>query len=143
MEMYESSSRAVVEMMRSFMASPTGIFLYATVTGVVGILVLLIFLSLFVAPNDLVIFLPFIAAFNGAASGFSITGKEASFTHRKTAFLVITALLTVTGCFLLTLFCPWELFVDVDRLFTTGAFTLIATWFGGWIGQKNKSYKKQ
>lgn len=135
--MIEDNVRVVLEIIRSFFKSPVGMFLYAAISSIIGIVILLTFLSFLVQPGDLVIFLPFIVAFNAAASGFAVTGKDVLFTWRKTVFLSLGALLTLAGCFLITLFCPWEPFWLAERWFTTLVFSCAAVWLGGWIGDKN------
>lgn len=141
--MYENNVRVILEMIRRFFMSPVGMFLYAAISSTIGILILLLFLSFLVPSADLVIFLPFLVAFNAAASGFAVTGKGVVFQWRKTVFLILAVLLTLVGCFLITLFCPWEPFWLADRWFTTVVFSWAAIWLGGWIGDKNLQLKKK
>lgn len=143
MEMCENYARVLVAMIRGFFMSPVGMFLYAAVTGTIGILILLMFLSLLIAPGDLVIFLPFIVAFNAAASGFAVTGKGVVFRWKKTIFLALAALLTLAGCFLITLFCPWESIWLAERWFSTALFSSIAIWLGGWVGDKSSQLQQK
>ena len=124
---------------KQFMASPCGLFLYSVVTGVVGIIVLLAFLSMVLSSSLLVVILPGIIAFNAAAGGYAITGKFAGdFPHQTAALVAIAALLTVAGCTVLTVFRPWEPLFDGYRYLVAGAAALVFTFIGAWIGNKSK-----
>ncbi len=138
-----NGAQGTMEKLKNFMASPTGLFLSAFVTGLVGIVLLLAFLSMVIAPSALLLILPGIIAFNGAAGGYSLTEKtEGAFPKKKIALSCLAALLTVTGCSVITLFCPWEPLLDGGRYLISGLSTLTFTFFGSWIADKSKSLKR-
>lgn len=139
MELDTGNARVIVEFMRSFFLSPVGIFLYAVTTGVIGIFILLLFFSMMLSPSALILFLPVIIAFNGAASGYGIADKREFFSHQKAGLISIVAILTLAGSALIILFCPWEPLLDENRIFTSGVITLGSTFFGAWIATKNKA----
>jgi len=132
-----------MEKLKQFVTSPIGLFLSAVLTGMVGIVLLLAFLSMVFSPSALLLILPGIIAFNGAAGGYSLTGKrEDAFPHKKKNLICLAALLTATGCSVITLFCPWEPLVDGGRYLISGVSTLIFTFLGSWIADKSKSLKR-
>ncbi|MGB3212812.1 MAG: hypothetical protein WBB19_19080 [Desulforhopalus sp.] len=121
------------------MKSPLGVFLYGALTGVIGIAILLLFFSMVLSPSLLLFILPFIVAFNGAAGGYSLTDRvESGFPYQKLTLVCLAALLTVTGCSLITLFVPWEPLMDGGRYIISGLSTLVSTFFGSWIAAKSK-----
>jgi hypothetical protein len=143
LEICINGAQEVMERLKQFMKSPIGVFLSAALTGVVGIVLLLAFLSMVFSPSSLLLILPGIIGFNGAAGGYSLTDKtEGAFPHRKIALICLATLLTATGCSVITLFCPWEPLVDGGRYLISGVSTLIFTFFGSWIADKSKSLKR-
>lgn len=138
-----NGAQEVVEKLKQFIASPRGVFLSAFVSGLVGIVLLLAFLSMMLSPSALLFFLPAIISFNGAAGGYSLTDKtEGAFPHKKIALICLAALLTAAGGSVITLFCPWEPLVDGSRYLISGVSTLICTFLGSWIADKSRSLKK-
>lgn len=136
-------AQEAMEKLKQFMTSPTGVFLSAVLTGVVGIVILLAFFSMVFSPSGLLLILPGIIAFNGAAGGYSLTDKgEHFFPYRKTALVCLAALLTATGGTVITLFCPWEPFVDTERYLISGLSAVIFTFLGSWIADKSRSLKR-
>ncbi len=136
-------AREIVEKLKYFMTSPIGIFLYTVVAGVVGIVILLAFFSMVVSASSLSIILPCIIAFNAAAGGYSLVEKrEEHFPIGKLAIISLAALFTVTGCSVITLFCPWEPLLDGGRYLISGLSALIFTYFGTWIACKSKNLNK-
>lgn len=143
LEICINGAQEAMEKLKQFVTSPIGVFLSAFLTGLVGIVLLLAFLSMVFTPSALLLILPGIIAFNGAAGGYSLTDKtEGAFSHKTKALICLAALLTVTGCSVITLFCPWEPLVDGGRYLISGISTLIFTFFGSWIADKSKSLKK-
>ncbi|MEE4253836.1 MAG: hypothetical protein V2I50_07320 [Desulfuromusa sp.] len=143
LEICINGAQEAMEKLKKFMASPIGLFLSAFVTGLVGIVLLLAFLSMVLSPSVLLLILPGIIAFNGAAGGYSLIEKtEGTYPHRKMALTSLAALLTITGCSIITLFCPWEPLVDGSRYLVSGLSTLIFTFLGSWIAYKSKRLKR-
>ena len=138
-----TGAQVMMEKLKQFMASPLGVFLYALVTGMVGIIILLAFLSMVVSPSVLPMILPGIIAFNAAAGGYSLVEKNEGETgFPKIALVAIAGLLTITGCSVLTLFCPWEPLVDGIRYLVSILSALVFTFFGAWIAGKSKSLNR-
>ena len=107
LEICINGAQEAMEKLKQFIRSPIGVFLSAFLTSLVGIVLLLAFLSMVFSPSALMLILPGIIAFNGAAGGYSLTDKtEGVFPHKKKILICLTALLTVTGCTVITLFCP-------------------------------------
>ena len=138
-----TGAQVMMEKLKQFMASPLGVFLYALVTGMVGIIILLAFLSMVVSPSVLPMILPGIIAFNAAAGGYSLVEKNKGEAGvPKIALVAIAGLLTITGCSVLTLFCPWEPLVDGIRYLVSILAALVFTFFGAWIAGKSKSLNR-
>lgn len=138
-DIYTNGARYTVDKIKQFSSSPTGMYLYTLVTGLIGILILLSFLSMIFTTAALPLILPAIIGFNGAASGYGITEKRHNnFTYKKLNLISIAILLTVTGCISITLFCPWESLLDGRRYLISGSSALLFTFLGSWIGVKSK-----
>jgi hypothetical protein len=139
----KSGAQPMQEKIKQFMTSPAGVFCYALFTGMFGILILLSFLSMVFAASDMPLILPLVIAFNAAAGGYSLIDKSKdSFPRKKSALLAIAVLLTITGCSLITLFCPWESPFDPVRYIISGLSALVACLVGAWIGNKSKEINK-
>ncbi len=129
-----------MDKIKQFGSSPTGVYLYTLTTGMIGILILLGFLSMVFAAVALPLLLPAIIGFNSAVSGYGITEKRYhNFTYKKLGLISIATLLTITGCISITLFCPWESLLDSRRFLISGSSALLFTFLGSWIGAKSKS----
>ncbi|MFT5701428.1 MAG: FtsH-binding integral membrane protein [Desulforhopalus sp.] len=140
---YSDGVQSTVEKIKTFFASPTGIFLYAFFTGAVGIVLLLAFLSMIVTPSVLPMALPAIIAFNCAAGGYSLTDKNHNETSLpKISLGMIATLLTITGCTTIVVFSPWEALFDSNRYLICGISALIFTFFGAWIASKSKKINR-
>jgi hypothetical protein len=140
---YTSGVESMQEKIKQFMASSTGIFCYASITGILGILLLLSFLSMVFSASDLPLILPLLIAFNSAAGGYSLVDKsQKPFPRKYVALAAISLLLTLTGCWLITLFCPWESLLEPVRLVISGSLAIIACLFGAWIGNKSKEINR-
>lgn len=138
-----TGAQVMMEKLKQFMASPMGVFLYALVTGMVGIIILLAFLSMVLAPSVIPVILPGIVAFNAAAGGYSLVEKQKGEPRLpKIALVAIAALLTITGCSAVTLFCPWEPLLDGVRYLVSTLSALVFTFFGAWIASKSKSLNR-
>lgn len=138
-----TGAQVMMEKLKQFMASPFGLFLYSLVTGVVGIIILLAFLSMVLSPSVLPLILPGIIAFNAAAGGYSIIEKyQGAFPFGKLTLFAIALVLTAAGCTILTFFCPWEPLFDVYRYLVAGLAALVFTFIGAWIGSKSKSLNR-
>lgn len=134
------NARVTMENLKQVLACPLGIFLYAVLSGMVGIVILLVFFSMVFAESALPVVLPFIISFNAATSGFYLVDKGGlGFPQLRISLIVISGLLVVTGCFALTVLLPWESMFDGVRYLITGVPVLVCTFFGAWIGSKNKN----
>ena len=131
-------ARVAVEKWRQFLLSPLGIYLYSTLTGAVGILILLMFFSMVLSPAALLILLPCIIAFNGAAAGYGLRDKCKSFPRIKTALTSIALLLSITGCTGIAVLQPWEPPITGLRSLLAIVFALSGTFFGAWIAKKKQ-----
>ncbi len=136
----ESGTQTIPDKMKQFTASPAGIFIYAATTGIIGVIILLAFLSMILAPNGLLLVLPAIVGFNSAASAFSLRDKNEK-RPGKISYCLLAALLTVTGGTAIIFFCPWEELLDGTRFFLSGVSALIFSAVGAWIAGKNKTIK--
>ena len=132
------SSIYMVEKIKSIFATPIGVFLYTVVTEIVGMLILLTFLSTVLALQTLPTVIPVIIALNGAAGGYRLGSSETVIARKKTALTVSAVLLTLSGCIAIVFFCPWEQVLDLERLFIWGFTALVFTFFGSWIARENK-----
>ncbi|MGW8193684.1 MAG: hypothetical protein ACWGOX_05405 [Desulforhopalus sp.] len=143
MDLCISGVQVMVEKFKRFMASSTGVFLYASVTGIAGIIILLAFLSMVFSPSILTMILPGIIAFNCAAGGYSLIEKqEGDAVSHRLALAAMAMLLTIAGCSVIVLFCPWEPLFDAIRYLVCGLMAVIFTVVGAWIGVKSKSLNK-
>lgn len=141
--MYTSGAQVTVEKIKQVFATPLGAFFYALVTGAVGIVILLGFLSMFVSAAALPMALPALIAFNSAAGGYSLTEKNATEKGAGLPTLLLMAiLLTIAGCSAIILFCPWESLLDINRLLLCAIAALISTFLGAWIARKNKNLNR-
>ncbi len=141
-DIYTNGAQVTVEKMKQFLASPVGGFLYAFVTGAIGIVILLAFLSMFVSTAALPMALPALVAFNCAAGGYSLTDKSKTDQLPKLSLCLMAILLTVTGCTVLLIFCPWENLFNVNRYLICGSVALIFTCLGAWIAHKNRQLNR-
>lgn len=130
------SSLYVVEKIKSLFATPVGVFLHTVVTEIVGMLILLMFLSTVLELQVLPMILPAIIALNGAAGGYRLGGSEIVAPWRKTALTASAVLLTICGCAAIIVFCPWEPLVS-SRCLVWGLVALVFTFFGSWIAREN------
>lgn len=139
---YTHGVQVTVEKIQQFLASPPGVFLYAFVTGAIGIVILLGFLSLFVSGAALPMALPALIAFNSAAGGYSLTGKSEKNKSALWLLVLMAVLLTISGCIAILFFCPWEPVFDINRFLICTAASLIFTFLGAWIARKNNTLNR-
>ena len=137
-DIYTNGVQLTVEKIKQFAASPAGVFLYAFITGGIGIVLLLGFASMIWSATTLPTILPAIIAFNCAAGGYSLIDKNKTTRLPKTALILLAALLTITGCSIIIVFCPWESLFDVNRYVISTLAAIIFTVFGAWIAWKSK-----
>ncbi|MFT5726616.1 MAG: hypothetical protein ACI8PB_000737 [Desulforhopalus sp.] len=135
-------AQVTVEKIKQFVASPVGVFLYAYITGAIGIVLLLGFSSMIWSSTALTTILPAIIAFNCAAGGYSLIDKNKSATVPKIALILLAALLTITGCCIIVVFCPWESLLDMNRYLISASAAIIFTIFGAWIAWKSKNLNR-
>lgn len=134
------TARVTIESIKQVFASPLGIFLYAALSGMIGVVILLAFFSMVLAESALPVLLPFVISFNGATSGFYLVDKGGDrFPHLRISLVGISCLLVVSGCFVLTILLPWESMLDGTRYLITGAAAVFFSFFGAWIGSKSKN----
>lgn len=141
-DLYTNGVQLTVEKIKQFIASPTGIFLYAFITGAIGIIILLAFLAMVLSSSALPMALPVIIAFNCAAGGYSITDKGKTAGAAKIQLGMLALLLTFTGCTAIVFFCPWEPLFATNRYLIASVMALIFTFFGAWIARKNTSLNR-
>lgn len=142
-EICTTGAQITVDKLKRFLHSPLGIFLYASITGIIGILILLMFLSMVLSASLLPGALPIIVAFNCAAGGFSLRDKaRTTGSAQQCSYLGLATFLTIGGCSALPLFCPWEPLFDSSRYMITGLLALILTYFGVWIANKSKDLNR-
>lgn len=138
---YEGAARVIVETVKNFFKSPVGIFLYAVSTAIVGVVILLAFLSMMVSPSNLPWTLPVLISFNAAGGGYGLAEKWGNYPMKNLALLNLAVILTVAGGTIITLFCPWEPLLDINRYLISGGTSLIFTFFGAWIAAKSQQLK--
>ena len=138
-DIYTNGAQVTVEKIKQFVASPVGVFLYAFITGAIGIVLLLGFSSMIWSSTALITILPAIIAFNCAAGGYSLIDKNKTATVPKIALILLAALLTITGCSIIIVFCPWESLFDVNRYLISASAAMIFTILGAWIAWKSKN----
>ncbi len=138
-DIYTNGAQVTVEKIKQFVASPVGVFLYAFITGAIGIVLLLGFSSMIWSSTALATILPAIIAFNCAAGGYSLIDKNKAPTLPKVSLILLAALLTITGCSTIIVFCPWESLFDVNRYLISATAAVIFTIFGAWIAWKSKN----
>ncbi len=134
------NARVAVENLKQSFASPLGIFIYAALSGMVGVVIVLAFLSMVFAESSLLLLLPVIISFNAATSGFHLVDKGGrSFPHLRVSLIVISGLLVAAGFSFLTVLLPLESMADGIRYLVSGLSALIFSFIGAWIGSKNKN----
>lgn len=134
-----SGAKHTMDRIKQYSSSPTGIFLYSLVTGIVGIIILLTFFSMLFAGSMLTLILPVIVGFNSAAGGYGFVDKRGSDTpYQKLPLFGIAVLLAITGCFFITFIIPWEPLLDGWRYLITTTSALFSTFFGAWLAVKTR-----
>ena len=122
------------------MNSRVGSVLYVSATGVVGVILLLGFFSLFLVPFALIYLLPLIIGFNGAVSGYNLADKGVG-SHLISCLIAL--LFALSGGIFLRLFCSWIFTAEwlSYLLFSVGG-SFITAWIsiviGSWIFKKNR-----
>jgi len=134
------NARVTMENLKQVLACPLGIFLYAALSGMVGIVILLVFFSMVFAESALPVAFPFIISFNAATSGFYLVDKGGlRFPYLRISLVVLSGMLTVTGCISIAVLLPWESMMDGTRYIVSGLSALVFSFFGAWIGSKSKN----
>lgn len=139
---YTNGAQVIVEKIKQFIASPIGVFLYAFITGAVGIVILLAFSSMVLSATALPSILPVIIAFNCAAGGYSIANKNKRDTLPNISLVLLASLLTAVGCSIIVAFCSWEALFETNRYLISVTVALIFTFFGSWIACKSKALNR-
>lgn len=133
------SALFIVEKIKGFFRTPTGVFLYAATTSVAGVLILLMFLSTVLSSSALLFILPAIVAFNGAVGSYGLADKKELVPYQKTGLSVLAALVAFTGCLTTSLLFPWEPLLAVERLLISLVAAFLSVTFGAWIAGKSKA----
>lgn len=133
------SALYIVEKIKGFFKTPTGVVLYAITTSVAGVLILLMFLSTLLSPSALIFILPAIVAFNAAAGGYGLADKKEVFTYQKTGLSVLAVLVALSSSLATSLFYPWEPLLAVERLFISITVAFLSVAFGAWIARKSNT----
>ena len=128
---------------KNMFASPIGFFLHTVVSEIVGMLILLMFLSTVAELQVLPMIIPVIIAFNGAAGGYRLGGSEIVAKWRKTALMASAVMLTLFGCVASIVFCPWEP-LAISRSLVWVLTAVVFTFFGSWIAREyNRLIRKK
>lgn len=137
-------TKSIVGNIKQIFASPLGIFIYAALSGMIGIVILLAFFSLFLSGSTLALIQPAIIAFNAANSGYCTVSKGGENLPRfRISLIAITVLLTLTGYFSIPVFSPWESISNGMCHLISGLSALIFSFFGAWIAIKSKKLNKK
>ncbi len=143
MDVCTSGARYTMEKIKQFGSSPVGIFLYSLGTGIIGVVILLGFLSMIFSASNLPLLLPAILAFNGASSGYSLVDKRPEgFAYKNLTLIALALPLSLAGILTISLFCPWEPLLDGRRFVIAISSTLLFTFLGAWIGTKKKKINR-
>ncbi len=129
-------ARVVVERWRQFLLSPMGAYLYSLLTGSIGIVILMFFLSKVLSSGALLLLWPGIIAFNCASAGFGMINKHRYFPKANIALLSIAALLTIVGILSVVVLFPWEPLFDWVRCVSGIIAAVGGTFFGSWVAAK-------
>ena len=133
------SARVAVENIKKAFSTPVGIFAYTVVSGMTGIVILLLFFSMLFSGSTLAMTLPVVIAFNAATCGYGLVDKGGpGFPRATLSLIVISALLAITGCFFITVLLPWESITVGVRWLVSGLLALVFSFFGAWIARRNK-----
>ncbi len=131
------SAKVAVENLKRVFASPFGIFMYAALSGMIGIVILLAFFSMLLSGSALIMILPGIVAFNAASGGYGLVDKGGrEFPRLRVSLIGLSILLSVTACFALTVFTPWERMTDGVWYLVSGLSALVFSFFGAWVATK-------
>jgi hypothetical protein len=133
----------ITEKIKKFLASPLGAFIYALVTGMVGIFILVAFFTMILTPSAIVLALPAMVAFNSAAGGYSIAEKQrGEFRYPWPALIVLSLVLSAVSGVAIVMFYPWESLWEGTRYLITGLFAMVFSYIGAWIGGKSKNLNR-
>lgn len=142
LDFYVDTARVAMENIKKAFATPFGVFVYSAATGMMGVIILLFFFSMLFSGSTLAMTLPLILSFNAATCGYGIVDKGGpDFPHLILGLFVISLLLIIAGYSALVLLVPWESFAGTTRWLISGALVFLFSFFGAWIGRKNKNMK--
>ena len=142
LDVYTEGVKYCLERIKQAAASPPGIFLYAALSGMIGIVILLAFFSMILSGSSLVLILQGVISFNAAASGYYLVDKGGtSFPFTKTCLIVISALMVLTGRLSSVVILPWDIVTDSVSFLISGLLALCFSFFGAWIAAKSKRIK--
>ncbi len=136
LDMCVDGARVAVERWRQFLLSPAGVYLYSLITGMIGVFILLFFLSKALSSAALLMLLPCIIAFNSASSGYGMINRHRSFPRAKPALFSIAALLAAAGCIASAYLFPWESVLNWVRWTVCTVAAMTGAFFGSWIAVK-------
>ncbi|WP_153306506.1 hypothetical protein [Desulfogranum japonicum] len=129
-------ARVVMERWRQFLLSPVGVYLYSLLTGSIGIVILMFFLSKVLSSGALLLLWPGIIAFNCASTGYGMINRLRSFPKANIALVSIAVLLTIVGIVSVVVLFPWESLFDWVRCVSGIVAAVGGTFFGSWIAAK-------
>ena len=116
-------------------------------SGIVGIVILVVFLNMLVSPVDSVSFLPFIVAFNAAATGYMVIDKTRScFRFKRSVAVFAGAMTTIVGCACLnylSLQITGLFFISPAELLSMLIVGCIAGWLGGALAIKYLNLQRE
>ena len=121
--------------------SPTGIFLYALFSSVIGIVILQLFCGALLSPMAFIIATPVIVAFNAAMSGYALIDRGGnSFPFIKSSIAAISIVLCTTSITsVITIYSFQPQLRNILIIFATAC---LFTSLGAWIAFKNNSLKR-
>ncbi len=117
--------------------------LYALVTGVVGIVLLLGFFSLFTAPEGMPMLVPPAVGFNALVGGWNLGLRTPKQQPLPGVPLLVAVLFTMCGTALLWFFCPWLADPSGFKpLLGTALVSFLCGWaglrIGVWIARRSR-----
>ncbi|RUA00529.1 MAG: hypothetical protein DSY89_06360 [Deltaproteobacteria bacterium] len=123
-------------------ASLPGAIIYSILAGVIGALILMIYLGGMVATESLMKWIPWILGFNTAITGYSLIDKTMERLHNKRIYAVGSGVIVVvTVCLVLTLTSEFGNIVTPAQLAMYGIIGVIFSGFGAWVSIKRHHFE--
>ncbi|MEN8198874.1 MAG: hypothetical protein ABFR63_02260 [Thermodesulfobacteriota bacterium] len=143
LEMYTDGARVIEGTVKRGLASPMGIFAYAAVSGILGVLILMAFFSMLLSTSALVKILPIFIGFNAAASAYGIVEKGGPLFPRPIlSMLTLSTLYALTEAVLVTVLLPWEPMVVCLHLLIGSLTALCFSYLGARLARKTREINR-